>query len=68
MILSADPTAVDPGTLADLQVLVTVKDDEVIYEAATGAVASHWRYSPFSSDPVVAHGLMLAIYASMYFK
>jgi hypothetical protein len=68
VILSADPTAVDPETLADLQVLVTVKDDKVIYEAATGAVASHRRYSPFSSDPVVAQGFMHAIYASMYFK
>jgi predicted amidohydrolase YtcJ len=68
VILSADPTAVDPETLADLQVLVTVKDDKVIYEAATGAVASHRQYSPFSSDPVVAHAFMHAIYASMHFK
>jgi predicted amidohydrolase YtcJ len=64
-ILSDDPTAVDPETLADLQVLVTVKDGEIIYEAGAGAVSEHRQYSPFSSDPVVAHVFMHAIYASM---
>jgi predicted amidohydrolase YtcJ len=33
VILSANPTAVDPETLADLKVLVTIKEDRVIYEA-----------------------------------
>ena len=64
-ILSDDPTAVDPETLADLQVLVTVKDGEIIYEAEAGVTAQHLQYSPFSNDPVVAHVFMHAIYASM---
>jgi predicted amidohydrolase YtcJ len=64
-ILSADPTAVDPEKLADLEVLVTVKDGEVIYEADAGATAERLHYSPFSNDPVVAHVFMHAIYASM---
>jgi predicted amidohydrolase YtcJ len=68
VILSADPTAVDPETLADLQVLVTVKDDEVIYDAATEAAMSHRQYSPFSSDPVVAHAFMHAIHASTHLE
>jgi len=63
-ILSADPTAVDPETLADLQVLVTVKNGTVIYDAAIDAAASP-RYSPFSSDPVVAHIFMHAVYATI---
>jgi predicted amidohydrolase YtcJ len=33
VILSDDPTAIDPETLAELQVLVTIKEDEVIYDA-----------------------------------
>jgi len=34
VILSDDPTAVDPETLADLSVLQTIKEDEVIFDAA----------------------------------
>jgi predicted amidohydrolase YtcJ len=34
VILSDDPTAVDPETLAEIDVLVTIKEDEVIYDAA----------------------------------
>jgi len=32
VILSNDPTAVDPETLAEIDVLATIKDDEVVYE------------------------------------
>lgn len=35
VILSDDPTAVDPETLAELEVRVTIKEDEVIYDAGT---------------------------------
>ena len=53
VVLSDDPTAVDPESLADLTVLVTVKNDEIIYEADTNvAQRPAW---PFSSDPVLAH-------------
>ncbi|MGI9509627.1 MAG: amidohydrolase [Geminicoccaceae bacterium] len=33
VILSDDPTAVDPETLDQIEVLVTIKEDEVIFEA-----------------------------------
>ena len=33
VVLSANPAAVDPETLADLEVLLTIKEDAVIYEA-----------------------------------
>jgi predicted amidohydrolase YtcJ len=35
VILSDDPSAIDPETLAELQVRVTIKEDEVIYDADT---------------------------------
>jgi predicted amidohydrolase YtcJ len=69
VILSADPTVVDPETLAELEVLVTVKSDNIIFDAAEGRpVAAHPQFSPFANDPVVAHAFMHAVYASMNSK
>lgn len=65
VVLSDDPTAVDPETLADLQVLVTVKDDKVIYEAEVATTVGHQQFSPFSEDPVLAHAFLHAIHESM---
>ncbi len=33
VVLSADPTAVDPESLDSLRVLVTIKDNEIVYDA-----------------------------------
>ena len=63
MILSDDPTAVDPETLADLRVLVTVKDDKVVYEAE--ADVDQLADSPFVNDPAIAHAFVHAVYESM---
>jgi predicted amidohydrolase YtcJ len=68
VVLSDDPTRVNPETLADLEVLVTIKDDQVIFEAAMDAAVGHGRYSPFSSDPIIAHAFLHAIYASSHFR
>lgn len=65
VMLSDDPTAVDPESLADLQVLVTVKDDKVIYEAEVGTTVGHVQFSPFSGDPDLAHTFLNAIHESM---
>jgi len=65
VILSDDPTAVDPEQLAELQVLVTVKDDQVVYQAQAGVREGHLQFSPFSNDPVVAHVFLHAIYQGM---
>jgi len=62
VILSDDPTAVDPETLADLRVRVTIKDDRVIYEAEEGVQKGELRISPFQSDPFVAHRFLHAMY------
>ncbi len=64
-ILSDDPTAVNPETLAELQVLKTVKGDVVVYEAEIGVKEGHLNISPFSNDPVVAHRFLHAIYQGM---
>jgi len=61
VVLSDDPTTVNPETLAELQVLATVKEDKVIYEAEEGVTAGHLQFSPFFNDPVVAHAFMRAI-------
>ena len=62
VILSDDPTAVDPETLADLKVLVTVKGDVVVYEAEAGMQKGELRISPFASDPIVAEQFLHAMY------
>lgn len=65
VILSDDPTAVDPETLDQLTVLSTIKDDEVIYKAPEGVKEGNLRTSPFISNPIVAHQFMHAIYQGM---
>ncbi len=65
VMLSDDPTAVDPETLADLRVLVTVKDDKVVYEAEADAGQVALADLPFSNDPVIAHAFMHILYNSM---
>mgnify|MGYP000380301340 CR=1 FL=1 len=62
VLLSDDPTAIDPETLDQLRVQVTIKEDEVIYEAQDGEQESHLRQSPFMSDPGSAHRLLHAMY------
>ncbi len=61
VILSDDPTAVDPETLADLRVLATIKDDEVVYEAGEGEDHGRLRQPSFA-DPEVAHLFLDAIW------
>lgn len=65
VILSDDPTAVDPETLSEISVQATIKDDEVIYEAAEGVQKTEYRPSPFSSDPVIAHRFLHVLGAAM---
>ncbi|WP_417700888.1 amidohydrolase [Pseudophaeobacter sp.] len=62
VLLSDDPTAIDPETLDQLRVQVTIKEDEVIYEAQDGEQESHLRESPFMSDPGSGHRFLHAMY------
>lgn len=62
VILSDDPTVVDPENLDQLRVQVTIKEDEVIYKSKDGEQDTRLRQSPFMSDPVSAHRFLHAIY------
>ena len=65
VILSDDPTAVDPETLAELEVRVTIKGNKVVYEADGDVREGNLQFSPFSNDPVIAHLFMHAVYQGM---
>ncbi|MCT4372989.1 amidohydrolase [Yangia mangrovi] len=65
VILSDDPTAVDPETLAQIQIRVTIKDGEVIYEAPEGEQKTELRDRPFLGDPEMGHELLDSMYAAM---
>jgi len=64
VILSDDPTSVDPETLADLRVRVTIKEDTVIYDADTVPQTMR-RGLPIGSDPAAAHELLGALYEAV---
>ncbi|MGR3804984.1 MAG: amidohydrolase [Marinibacterium profundimaris] len=61
VILSDDPTAVDPETLDQLQVMATIKDGVRIFEAAEGEQKGELRRLPLMDDPVTAHRFMHAM-------
>jgi predicted amidohydrolase YtcJ len=65
VVLSDDPTAVDPEALADLTVQVTIKEDEVVYEAPAGVTERHLREWPFTTNPIVAHRFLHVIYSGL---
>ena len=60
VILSGDPTAIDPETLADLTVQYTIKNGELIYSAEDGAQARNNDASVFATSPNVAHEILVA--------
>jgi predicted amidohydrolase YtcJ len=65
VILSDDPTAVDPETLSDLQVLMTIKEDEVIYEAEQEVREGRLDRAFFPRDPGMAHEFLHVMYDAM---
>jgi len=65
VILSDDPTAVDPETLAELKVQITIKDNKVVYEAEQGTKRGELRVSPFATDPAVADQFLHAMYQGL---
>jgi predicted amidohydrolase YtcJ len=65
VLLSDDPTQVDPETLADLQVMASIKEDRLIFEAQEGVKEGSLRALPFAGDPEVAHHFLHAMYDGM---
>jgi predicted amidohydrolase YtcJ len=65
VILSHDPTAIDPEDLDQIDVLVTIKDGAVVYEAEGDTRRGELRLSPFMGDPATAHRFMHAMYQGM---
>jgi len=64
-ILSDDPTAIDPESLDQIDVLATIKDGAVVYEAEGGSRTGELRRSPFMGDPVTAHRFLHAMYEAI---
>jgi hypothetical protein len=64
VILSDDPTAVDPEKLTDLQVRVAIKEDKVIYDAASEP-RSVKAEPPLATDPIAAHELLVNLYSGL---
>ncbi|NVK43724.1 MAG: amidohydrolase [Oceanospirillaceae bacterium] len=58
VILSGDPTTIDPETLDQLQVLVTIKNDKIIYQADDIEQANFLRRPPLVADHESAHQLL----------
>jgi adenine deaminase len=65
VILSNDPTAIDPERLDQIDVLVTIKDGAVVYEAERDTRTGELRRSPFMADPVTAHRFLHVMYQAM---
>jgi predicted amidohydrolase YtcJ len=65
VVLSDDPTAVDPETLADLTVQLTIKKGELVYEAPADLTERRLRKWPFTTNPIVAHQFLHVIYNGM---
>lgn len=65
VILSKDPTAVDPEQLDQIKVLETIKNDAVIYQAKSDARDSRLGPAPTFADPTIAHQFMHAVYQGM---
>jgi predicted amidohydrolase YtcJ len=65
VVLSADPTSVDPETLSELRVLATIKEDELVYEAAESSPRARSSVPLFPGDPAVAHVFLDVVHAAM---
>jgi hypothetical protein len=65
VILSDDPTAVDPETLDELRVMVTIKEDEVIYEAEDGVQKGELNRPNFAVSPAMADQFLHAMYEGL---
>jgi predicted amidohydrolase YtcJ len=62
VVLSDNPTAIDPETLDQLRVTATIKKDEVIYDAGMDAQKGRVNRTNFAFSPAAADQLLHAMY------
>lgn len=62
VLLSADPTSVDPETLDELRVMATIKEDEVIYVVEEGVQKGELIRPDFYFSPAMADQFLHALY------
>jgi len=65
VLLAQNPLAMDPEKLDENRVVMTIKEDQMIYEAATDIKEGRIWKSPFMSDPVTAHRFLHVMYQGM---
>ncbi|MCG6559185.1 amidohydrolase [Ruegeria sp. 1NDH52C] len=65
VILSGDPTAVDPETLDQLRVVKTIKENKVIYEAEAGVQKGELSHPDFAFSPIAADHILHAMYEGL---
>ncbi len=65
VILSDDPTAIDPETLADLNVMASIKEDRIVFEAEKGVKEGRLERMPFNTNPDAAHWVLHALLDGM---
>jgi predicted amidohydrolase YtcJ len=65
VVLSADPTSVDPETLSELSVLATIKEDELVYDAEESVRMGRSSVPLFPREPAVAHVFLDAVHKAM---
>lgn len=62
VLLSDDPTGVDPETLDQLRVMATIKEGDVIYEADDGVQKGELVRPDFAFSPAMADQFLHAMY------
>jgi predicted amidohydrolase YtcJ len=65
VLLSDDPTAMDPETLADLKVMASIKEDKLIFEAEEGVKEGSIRSFSIGGSPYGSHRFLHAMYDGM---
>lgn len=65
VILSKDPTAINPEDLDTIRVLASIKEDKMIYEAPKGQDRAGFAPLPFAANPDAAHDMLHALHHAM---
>lgn len=62
VVLSEDPTAIDPETLDTIKIIATIKDDEVIYERDENVQKGELNRSNFALSPTFGDQFLHAMH------